>query len=135
MVRPHLDRDEIAHAAGGHEQCGFFAEDFGGAALERVDGWVFEIDIVADFGFSHGATHGWGWARNRVAAQIYDVRIRTGGLEFVFRVGHRLRGHSGFSQLWIRLTHQFDEGLIRNGQAVWRQAGDGADPFDQTGRL
>ena len=54
----------------GTKTAGFFAHDFGGALLQPVDGGIFAVDVVADFGFGHGAPHGGGGPRDGVAAQV-----------------------------------------------------------------
>src|SRR5262245_53389649 len=97
---PNLDRDEIAHAAGGNEQRGLLAEDFSGSTLERIDGWVFQINIVANFGFSHRAAHGGRRTRDRVAAKVNNVGFCSGGLQFAFWIGHGLSAHAAFSQVY-----------------------------------
>ncbi len=71
-----FDRDGVAHGAGGDEQGGFFAGDFGGALFQAIDGGVFAIDVVADFGFGHGAAHGGRGLGDGIAAQI-DHAVRN----------------------------------------------------------
>ena len=68
--RPAFDGEEIAHAAGGDEERGFLFENFGGAFLKAIDGGVFAVDVVAHFGFGHGAAHGGSWFCDGVAAKI-----------------------------------------------------------------
>jgi len=63
-----LDGDGVAHGAGGQEERGFFAGDFGGALFESVDGGVFAINIVAHFGVCHGVAHGLGGLGYGIAA-------------------------------------------------------------------
>ena len=48
VLGEQLDRDGVAHGAGGDEQGGFLAGDFGGALFEAVDGGVFAVHVVAD---------------------------------------------------------------------------------------
>jgi hypothetical protein len=86
---PDLDGDEVAHAAGRNEEGRFFAEDFGGAAFESIDGGIFEIDVIAHLGFGHGAAHGRRRPRYRVAAKVNYVCSCSRGLQFAFRIGHR----------------------------------------------
>ena len=62
VLGEELDRDGVPHGAGGDEQRGLFADDLGGALFQAVDGGVFAIDIVADFGLEHGAPHRRAWA-------------------------------------------------------------------------
>ena len=54
----------------GTNSAGFLAEDLGRALFQPIDGRVFAIDIVADFGLRHGAAHGRGGAGDGVAAKI-----------------------------------------------------------------
>ena len=68
--RPAFDGEEVAHATGGDEERGFLFEKFGGALLQAIDGGVLAVDIVADFGFGHGAAHGGSWLCDGVAAKI-----------------------------------------------------------------
>ena len=53
----HLDRDGVAHGAGGHEEARLFAHDFGRALFQAIDRRVFAINVVAHFGFGHGSPH------------------------------------------------------------------------------
>ena len=62
------DGDLVAHGAGGDEDRGLSAEDRGGLLLEPVDGGVFAVDVVANFGCGHGLAHGWGGLGDGVAA-------------------------------------------------------------------
>ncbi len=73
VIGVHLDRDGVAHGAGGHKQAGFFAHDFRGALFQPIDGGVFAINVVADFGFGHGAPHRGRGARDCVASQVDHV--------------------------------------------------------------
>ena len=68
--RPAFDGEQIAHAAGGNEERGFLLENFRGAVLQAIDGGVFAVDVVANFGFGHGAAHGGRWFCDGVAAKI-----------------------------------------------------------------
>ena len=70
VMGPGFDGDEIAHGAGGHEEAGFAAEDFGGAGLQLVDRGILAVDVVADDGFGHGAAHLGRGARDGVAAEV-----------------------------------------------------------------
>ena len=49
--------DLVAHGAGGHKQRGFAAEHRCRAVLKQVDGGVFAINVVADFGRRHRGAH------------------------------------------------------------------------------
>ncbi len=93
MMGPDFYGNEVAHATGGYEEGGFFAEDFGGAGFERVYGGIFEIDVVADFGFGHGAAHCRSWAGDSVAAQVDYVGCALWRVQFPFRVGRGLCWH------------------------------------------
>src|SRR5262249_48333687 len=68
VMGPDFDCDEVAHAASRNKKRRFFAEDFGGTAFEGVDRRVFEVNVVADLGFSHGPAHGRGWTGYGIAA-------------------------------------------------------------------
>src|SRR5580704_11128963 len=68
--RPAFDGEEVAHAAGGNEERGFLFENFGGAFLQMIGGRILAVDVVADFGFGHGAAHGGSWFCDGVAAEI-----------------------------------------------------------------
>ena len=70
-----LDGDGVAHGAGGNEERGFLAGDFGGARFQPVDGGVFAVNVVADFGFEHGLAHGGRGFGDGVAAQIDHSRV------------------------------------------------------------
>ncbi len=65
-----LHADHVPHGASGDEQGGFLAGDLGGALFEAVDGGIFAVDVISDFGFGHGATHGFGGTGYGVAAEI-----------------------------------------------------------------
>ena len=71
VLGEQLDRDGVAHGAGGDEQGGLFAGDLGGALLQPVDGGVFAVDVVADLGASIMARRiSRGGLGDGVAAQI-----------------------------------------------------------------
>ena len=73
VMGPDLDGDEIAHAAGGNEQGGFFAEDFGGTLLEEIDGGIFTVDVVADGAEAMALAHFVAGTSDGVAAKIDGV--------------------------------------------------------------
>ncbi len=52
-----LDRNLIAHGAGRNEDRGFAIKDFGGPGFQAIDGGVFSVHVVADFGGGHGPAH------------------------------------------------------------------------------
>ena len=52
-----FDGDLVAHGAAGDKECGFAAENGGGTTLQAVDGRVFGVNVVADFGLEHGTPH------------------------------------------------------------------------------
>ena len=56
-TRVQLDRGLVAHRARGHKDRGFLFEYLRGPFLQAIDCRVFAVDVVADFGFRHGATH------------------------------------------------------------------------------
>ena len=71
----------------GTKSAGFAAEDFGGALLQAIHRGIFAVDVVADFGFGHGAAHLGRRARDGVAAEVYYA----GGWALCVKVGGRLR--------------------------------------------
>src|SRR5581483_9052836 len=70
MLCVDFHRDGVAHRASGDEQAGLFPENLSGALLEPIYAWIFTIDVVADFGFGHGAAHGRSGAGDGVAAEV-----------------------------------------------------------------
>ena len=76
MMRPDFDGDEIAHAAGRNKKSGLFAEDFGSARFQSINSGILEINVVANFGFGHGAAHCGRGACHGVAAQIDNIGMR-----------------------------------------------------------
>jgi hypothetical protein len=94
VVRPNFYGDEVAHAARGNEKRCFFAENLGSTAFESTNGGVFEIDVVANFGFGHGATHRESGPRDSVAAQIDNAGVILRGLQFPIRIRGRLCRHA-----------------------------------------
>src|SRR5262249_26330953 len=71
------DANLVAPPALRGEKRGLFADDFGGAFLQSIDCRVFEVNVVADFGLGHGATHCWSWFCDRVTAKVYDVHMNS----------------------------------------------------------
>jgi hypothetical protein len=55
-----LHANLIAHRSGWNKQRGFFVEEFRRAFLQPIDGRVFTINVVANFGIGHSAAHGGG---------------------------------------------------------------------------
>ena len=53
-----------------HKQPGLTTKDFGGARLESIHRRIFQIDVVADFGFRHGPAHGRRWLGDSIAPEI-----------------------------------------------------------------
>src|SRR5690242_5346644 len=70
MLREKLDRDGVPHGAGGDEERGLHAGDFGGALLQAVHGGVLTVNVVADFSFGHGAAHLGCGSGDCIAAEI-----------------------------------------------------------------
>ncbi len=64
--------DLVAHGAGGDEKRGFAGENFSSAVFQKMDGGVFPVYVVADFGLGHGGAHGGGGTGDGVAAKIND---------------------------------------------------------------
>ena len=75
MMRVQLHGDAVAHGPRGHEQRGLLADYLRGATLQPVDRGVLAIDVVAYLGLEHGAAHGRGRPRDRVAPQIDERQI------------------------------------------------------------
>ena len=67
------DGGQVAHRAAGDEERGFFARAGRGDFLQTVDGGVFAVHIVADFGFGHGLAHGGRGMGDGIGAEIYEV--------------------------------------------------------------
>jgi hypothetical protein len=65
--------DLISHASGGHKESGFAAEDLSGIGFEAIDGRVFAVDVVADFGAGHGFAHGRSRLGDGIAAEVDDL--------------------------------------------------------------
>src|SRR6202044_2905986 len=57
VLRMEADGDLIAHSSSGNEDGGLAAEDLGGARFQTIDGGVFAINIIANFGSSHCRPH------------------------------------------------------------------------------
>src|SRR5437868_3159730 len=72
-----LHGDHVAHGARGHKQGGFLTDNFSRALLQAIDGGIFAIDVVADFGFGHCPAHGRGWTCDGITAEVDDAH-RTG---------------------------------------------------------
>ena len=60
----------VAHGPAGDEECRLLAQDLGRAALERPDGGILAIDVVADLGRGHGGAHGGRRPGERVAPEV-----------------------------------------------------------------
>ena len=54
-------RQQVGLRAAGREQAGFEAEVAREPLLQRVDGGVFTVDVVADLGAEHRLAHGAAW--------------------------------------------------------------------------
>jgi hypothetical protein len=93
--------------AGGHEQRSLFAENFGGTLLQAIDGRVLAVNVVAHFGFRHGATHRCGRFGDSIAAQIDHERLVVS-----------------------RLADELGEDFVREHHAARRQAQASADAFE-----
>ena len=76
QIGPDLDGNQVAHAAGRNKEGRFFAEDFGSAFLQEIDGGIFAINIVSHFSGGHGPAHFVAGARDGIAAQIDSVLHR-----------------------------------------------------------
>ena len=65
---------EVGLRARRQEQCAFLAKAFGGFLFKGVDGRVIAVDVVADLGLGHRASHRGIGAGDGVAAQV-DQRV------------------------------------------------------------
>ena len=66
-------RDQIGHGTARHKQRRRPPGKFGAARLQPVDGRVFTEDVVAYLRVRDRRTHGVGWPRQGVTAEIDDV--------------------------------------------------------------
>src|SRR5262249_45980096 len=64
----------IRHGARRHKQGGLFAEHLRAALLQAIDGRVFAINVVADFGFEHCLAHRGSGFGNGVATEIDHIK-------------------------------------------------------------
>ena len=71
--RERPQRDLVRHGAGGHPDSRFLAQHGGDAVLQRVDGRIFAIDVVADFRRRDRFSHAGCRAGHGVAAQVDEV--------------------------------------------------------------
>ena len=105
VLGEQLDGDGVPHGAGGNEQGGRFAGDFGGTLFEAVDGGIFAIHVVADLGFEHGAPHGRRGLGNGIAAQI-DHRFKNSWKTSLVCTGI-LNHNAGLQSGWPRILRNF----------------------------
>ena len=66
------DAEHVRHRARRAEQPGLVPEQLGDVRLERVDGRVLAVDVVADLGVGHGLAHAGGGPGDGVGAQVDD---------------------------------------------------------------
>ena len=59
VPRMQLNADGVAHSTGGKKQRGLLASS-SATRSSSVDRGVFAVNVIADFGLGHGATHGGG---------------------------------------------------------------------------
>ena len=52
MLCMQLHADGVGHRAGGDEQGSLFAENLSSAALQAIDGGIFPVHVIANFGFA-----------------------------------------------------------------------------------
>jgi len=71
--RERAERDLVRHRPGGHPHGRFLAQQRRDAVLQRIDGRVLAVDVVAHFRGRHGLAHSGGRAGDGVAAQIDQV--------------------------------------------------------------
>src|ERR1700756_6002665 len=65
-----LEADLICHRAARHKKCRLFAEQFGDAFLQPVDGRVLAILVVAHRRHRHRLAHPWRWRSYGVRPKI-----------------------------------------------------------------
>ena len=70
----HAEGDLVGHDPGGDEEGGGLAHPLGVGLLERVDGRVLAVVVVADLGLGHGPAHLGGGLGDGVAAEIDEAR-------------------------------------------------------------
>src|SRR5215468_8480981 len=66
----HLDRDLVAHRAGGQEHRGLLPEQLGDRLLQGVHGGILALLLVADLRLAHEAAHLHGGPGHGVAEEI-----------------------------------------------------------------
>jgi hypothetical protein len=76
-TRVDLDRDLVAHGAGGQVDGGFLAEQLGHHLLQPVHGRILALLLVAHFRLAHEAPHVRGGLGQGIAVEIdHDVVLR-----------------------------------------------------------
>ncbi len=68
----------VGHRSAGHEDRGFFTEQFGGHFFQSIDGGIDVNHGIADLGIGHGGPHFRGWSGNGIAAKIDHGRPMAG---------------------------------------------------------
>src|SRR5260370_840256 len=86
VMRPHLDGDEIPHAARGHKQRRLFPENLRRALLQLVDRRVFSVNVVANLGLRHRPPHLRRRPRHGIAPQIHHSRRHPPRLRNLIRI-------------------------------------------------
>jgi len=71
-LRVQADADLVAHGAGGHVERRLAAKGLGSALLQKIDGGVLAVNVVANLSRGHRRAHLGRWFRNRIRTQIDD---------------------------------------------------------------
>jgi hypothetical protein len=82
-------REQVRLGAARHEQAGLEAEIVGEAPLQRVDGRVLAVDVVADLGAQHRRAHRRRRPGHGVAAQVDNGGVGNGAVVGVLGCVHR----------------------------------------------
>ncbi len=69
------DGEHVGHRPGGREERGLLAEQPGDPLLERADGGVLAVDVVADLGARHRGAHRLGGTGDGVAAEVDHASV------------------------------------------------------------
>src|SRR2546425_918819 len=72
-ARERAEGDLVRHRPGGHPHGRFLAQQRRDAVLQRIDGGVLAVHVVAHFGGRDGLAHPGGRAGDGIAAQIDEV--------------------------------------------------------------
>ncbi len=76
LAGQRAQRDLVRHRPGRHPDRRLLAEQLGDALLQRIDGRVFAVDVVAHLSGGHRLAHARGGLRDGVASQVDEVHWR-----------------------------------------------------------